>query len=44
MKAWVWYRCQNRIEKYYHHDGEQLTFYQEALHIKTQAEKRTMFL
>ena len=23
MKVWVGYRCQNRIEKYYHHDGEQ---------------------
>ena len=32
---WIWYRCQNRIEKYYHHVGEQLTFYQKVLHIKT---------
>ena len=23
LKVCVWYRCQNRIEKYYHHDGEQ---------------------
>ena len=43
-KVWVWYRCQNRIEKYYYHDGEQVSFYQEVLHIKTQAEKRIMFL
>ena len=35
LTMWVWYRCQNRIEKYYHHDGEQLTFYQKVLHIKT---------
>ena len=34
-ECWFWYRCQNRIEKYYHHDGEQLTFYQKVLHIKT---------
>ena len=33
---------QNR--KVYHHDGEQLTFYQKILHIKTQAEKRRTFL
>ena len=39
---WVWYRSENRIEKYYHHDGEQLTFNQEVL--QTQAEKRGMFL
>ena len=44
LKVCVWYRCQNRIKKYYHHDGEQLTFYQTVLHIKIQAEKRIMFL
>ena len=27
---WVWYRFQNRIEKYYHHDRKQLTFYQKV--------------
>ena len=31
---WIWYRCQNRIGKYYHNDGEQLCFY-EKVHIKT---------
>ena len=31
---WIWYRCQNRIENYYHHDGEQLGFYKKV-HIKT---------
>ena len=41
-ECWFWYRCQNRIEKYYHHDGEQLTFYQKV-HIKTQAEKERFF-
>ena len=29
-----------RIEKYYHHDGEQLFLYQKVPHIKTQAEKK----
>ena len=43
-KVWVWYRCQNRIENYYYHDGDQLSFYQEVLHIKTQGEKWIMFL
>ena len=28
---WLWYRCQNRIEKYYHHDGEQITYYKNVL-------------
>ena len=27
LKVCVWYRCQNRIENYYDHDGGQLTFY-----------------
>ena len=41
----TWYRCQNRIEKYYHHDGEQLTFLSKsATYQSTQAEKRRMFL
>ena len=35
LKVWVLYRCQNRLEKYYYHDGEQLTFCQKV-HIKTQ--------
>ena len=35
MKVWIWYRCQNRIEHYYHHDGEQLDFHKKV-HIKTQ--------
>ena len=34
----AWYRCQNRIEKYYHHDGEKLTFY---LKIPTHLKSRT---
>ena len=36
MKVWIWYRCQNRIENYYHHDEEQLGFYKKV-HIKTQS-------
>ena len=35
MKVWIWYRCQNRIEHYYLHDGEQLDFHKKV-HIKTQ--------
>ena len=30
---WIWYRCQIRIENYYHHDREQLGFYKKA-HMK----------
>ena len=26
-KVWIWYRCQNRMENYYHQDEEQLGFY-----------------
>ena len=26
LKVWIWYRCQNRIENCYHHDGEELDF------------------
>ena len=36
MKVRIWYRCQNRIENYYHHDEEQLGFYKK-LHIKMQS-------
>ena len=36
MKVWIWYRCQNRIENYYHHDEEQLGFYKKV-HTKTQS-------
>ena len=38
--CWKWfrYRCQNRIEKYYHHDGEQLGFCK-YIHIKTPARR-----
>ena len=32
------------VDQYYHHDGEQLDFYQKVLHIKTLAEKRRIFL
>ena len=32
----VWYKCQNRIGNYYHHDGEQFTF------IKTDWEKKNV--
>ena len=36
LKVWIWYRCRNRIVNYYHHDGEQLSFYKKV-HIKTQS-------
>ena len=42
LKVCDWYRCQSRIEKY-HHDEEQLTFYQKLLHIKTQVRKEECF-
>ena len=45
LKVWVWCRCQNRMEKYYHHDGEEWTFLSRSTtYHKTQAEKRRMFL
>ena len=33
MKVWIWYRCQDGIENYYLHDGEQSGFYKKV-HIK----------
>ena len=33
--------CQNRIENYYHHDGEQSGFYK-IVHIKTQGKKKNL--
>ena len=30
MKAWIWYRCLNRIANYYHQDEEQLGFYKKV--------------
>ena len=36
----IWYRCQNRIEKYYHHDGEKLCFYKKYISQHTQAEQK----
>ena len=43
LQVCVWYRSQDRVEKYHNHDGEQLTFYQKVLHIKTQTEKKKCF-
>ena len=42
-KVWVSYRCQNKIEKYYHNDEEKLTLHQKvpkSIYQKTQAEKK----
>ena len=30
LKVWIWYRCQNRIGKHYHHSGEQLGCYKKV--------------
>ena len=43
LKVWIWYRCQNRIENYYQHDGEQLGFYKKV-HIKTQSKKKDVLV
>ena len=43
MKVLIWNRCQNRIENYYHHDGEQLGFYKKV-HIKTQSKKKDVLV
>ena len=43
MKVWIWYRRQNRIENYYHHDGEQFGFYKKD-HIKTQSKKKDVLV
>ena len=34
-KVWVSYRCQNKIEKYYHNDGEKLTLHQKFQKVYT---------
>ena len=39
----TWNRCQNRIEKYYHNDGEQVGFKKEA-HVKIQSKKKDVLL
>ena len=41
--VWICYRCQSRIENYYHHDGEQLRFYKKA-HMKTQGKKKDVLV
>ena len=30
LKVWIWYKCQDRIGKCYHQDGEQLGFYKKV--------------
>ena len=39
LKVWIWYRCQNRIENYYQHNGEQLGFYKKVNIIEPQERK-----
>ena len=36
LKVWIWYRCENRTEHYYHHDGEQLGFYKKSTYQNTE--------
>ena len=36
LKVWISYRCQNRIEKYYQHDGEQLDFGEKSTYQNTE--------
>ena len=43
MKMWVWYRCQNRTEKHYYHDGEQLTFFKKCYIPKNTPSKKECF-
>ena len=43
MKVLIWNRCQNWIENYYHHDGEQLGFYKKV-HIKTKSKKKDVLV
>ena len=43
LKVWIWYRCQNRIENYYHYDGEQLGF-AKKVHIKSQSKKKDILV
>ena len=38
IKTWIWYRCQNRIENYYHHNGVLFGSYKKV-HIRTQSKK-----
>ena len=44
MKVWIWYRCQNRIENYYHQDEEQLGFYKKEHQNTAWAKKRMLIL
>ena len=43
MKVWIWYRCQSRIENYYHHDEQQLGFYKQ-IDIKTQSKDKDVLV
>ena len=43
LKVWIWYRCQNTVENYYHYDREQLDFYKKV-HIKTQSKKKDVLI
>ena len=43
-KVCIWYRCQNRTEKYYHHDGEQLTLSTSTIYQSTGWEKKNFFV
>ena len=45
LKVWIWYRYQNKIEKHYHHDGEQkLSFYKQVYFKTSRLRKRNDIL
>ena len=44
LKVWIWYKYQNSLQNYYHHDGEQLGFYKKFISKHTGSAKRRMFL
>ena len=41
---WIWYRCQNRIEKYYHYDVEQLGFYKKYQNTQKLSKKKDVLV
>ena len=44
LKVWIWYRCQNRIEKYYHYDIEQLGFYKKYQNTQKLSKKKDVLV
>ena len=44
LKIWIWYKYQNSLQNYYHHDGEQLGIYKQFISKHTSSAKRRLFL